>query len=127
MLVDPCPTGAPALTCRRHARAGAPAGHGPTSVGPTVDSYGPPSNQVTHTVYSEQWIRANLRDDWLSVNLGLKEFTMEQLFFISSAWFHCGDRLMSRFEKDDTFRYSPHSVGQVFGCTVRFFNSSVDT
>ena len=37
-LVDPSPAGAPGLARLRRARPGAPAGHGSTSVGPTVDS-----------------------------------------------------------------------------------------
>ena len=39
--MDPRPAGAPVLA-RLRARAGAPAERGSTSVGPTVDSYGPP-------------------------------------------------------------------------------------
>ena len=38
-LMDPCPAGAAAQCLPR---AGAPAGHGSTNVGPTVDPNGPP-------------------------------------------------------------------------------------
>ena len=39
-LVDSCPAGAPGLARQRRAWPGAPAGHGSTSVGLTVDPYG---------------------------------------------------------------------------------------
>ena len=47
-LVDPRPAGAPALARLRRARAGAPAGHGSTSVGAHCGLLCPPINPVKH-------------------------------------------------------------------------------